>query len=439
MKTKTKESVDMSNKQYKDYREFLIEKKLTDKNKVHYYVNWVDQFTQFCGRKVKNVTWDNASSFIQTLAQKEYLKDWQVRQADDSVTIFINNYLKEIHNIDVNKYSKKFEIPVSSGKNSWDIIQNSIDKIIKLRRYSPKTGKTYRLWVNKFAEYLGYKSPSAVTPDDVKNFLTFLASKRRVAASTQNQAFNSLLFLFRHILVKDLKGLDNTLRAKTSKRLPVVLSVAELQNLLNNMSGTSKLIAEIIYGGGLRVNECLNLRVKDIDFEKSTIMVRAGKGDKDRVTLLAKSVKERLQTHLAKVKELHLQDLDNGYGRTQLPNALVRKYPKADRELIWQWLFPAGKIARDPATGFVGRYHVFDTTLRRKIKEAVQSAGIMKRVKVHTLRHCFATHLLENGCDIRMIQELLGHKSIETTMIYTHVIGDRFKGIASPLDNLEKA
>jgi integron integrase len=271
----------------------------------------------------------------------------------------------------------------------------------------------------------------------VKSFLTYLATRRRVAAGTQNQAFSALVFLCREVLRLPETDLDAGVRAKASQRLPAVLSTEETARLLEAMSGTARLMAEVTYGGGLRVMECCRLRVKDVDFENDLLFVREGKGGKDRSTLLAKSVKERLRAHLGKVKAIHERDLAAGAGAARLPDALERKYPQAGREWGWQFVFPAQNLSVDPRGGQVRRHHASDAMLQRAVKEAVAKAGIDKPVSVHTLRHSFATHLLLAGVDLRQIQELLGHSSVETTMIYTHVVKNLRAPATSPLDVLK--
>jgi integron integrase len=271
----------------------------------------------------------------------------------------------------------------------------------------------------------------------VKSFLTHLATRRRVSAGTQNQAFSALVFLCREVLRLPETDLDAGVRAKATSRLPAVLSTEETARLLEAMSGTARLMAEVTYGGGLRVMECCRLRVKDVDFENDLLFVRDGKGGKDRSTLLAKSVKGRLREHLARVRELHERDLAAGAGEARLPDALERKYPQAGREWGWQFVFPAQNLSVDPRGGKVRRHHASDAMLQRAVKEAVAKAGIDKPVSVHTLRHSFATHLLLAGVDLRQIQDLLGHASVETTMIYTHVVKNLRAPAMSPLDVLK--
>ena len=279
---------------------------------------------------------------------------------------------------------------------------------------------------------------------EIEQFLTALAVKRNVAASTQNQALAALLFLYKDVLECDPGWLDDVVRAKRPQRLPTVLTQPETEALLGALCGVSWIMALLLYGAGLRLKECLRLRVKDVDFTRNEIVVREGKGKKpalspvegDRVTMLPTAVKEPLAAHLARVRRLHDRDLQAGLGRVQLPNALARKYPNADREFGWQWVFPAGRICRDPRFGAPQRYHLHKSVPQRAIHEAARSVGLTKPVGPHTMRHSFATHLLEAGYDIRTVQELLGHRDVKTTMIYTHVLTRGGHGVQSPADRL---
>ncbi len=266
------------------------------------------------------------------------------------------------------------------------------------------------------------------------SFLTHLATRRQVSAGTQNQAFSALLFLCREVLRIPHLDLETGVRAKKKSRLPVVLSVEETGRLLEAMTGTTRLMAEVLYGGGLRVTECCRLRVKDLDFDNDLVFVREGKGGKDRSTLLAQSVKPELKQHLGRVQELHRKDLNAGVGEARLPGALARKYPNAGKEWGWQFVFPSKQLSVDPQGGKVRRHHISDAAIQSAVREAVKKADIVKPVSVHTLRHSFATHLLLNGVDIRQIQEYLGHANVETTMIYTHVVRDFRSSAVSPLD-----
>lgn len=275
-----------------------------------------------------------------------------------------------------------------------------------------------------------------MSADAVATFLTWLAVERRVSASTQNQALSALLFLYRQVLGRELEALPSVVRARTPERLPVVLSRAEVARVLVEMSGPTRLIAILLYGAGLRLQEGLALRVKDVDFDLAQVTVRQGKGQKDRRTPLPTSVVEPLRAHLVVVRSLHAQDLAAGHGRVQVPCALARKYPAAATSWGWQFVFPASRLCRDPRYGAPSRYHLHESVVQRAVAEAVRRAGLAKRVSCHTFRHSFATHLLEDGYDIRTVQVLLGHRDVSTTMIYTHVLSRGALGVRSPADRL---
>lgn len=307
---------------------------------------------------------------------------------------------------------------------------------IRVKHYSIRTEKSYSDWIKRFILFHGKKHPSLLGMDEVNQFLTHLAAQRDVAAATQNQALSAILFLYKEVLNQEMGWLEGYERAKRPARLPVVMSPGEVKSVLAHLDGTLWLMASLLYGAGLRLMECVRLRVKDIDLEYKQLVVRDGKGNKDRVTMLPESVIEPLRTHLEKVKILHEKDLREGCGEVYLPHALERKYPNACREWGWQYVFPAAGRSTDPRSGKVRRHHLDEKRLQRAMKAAVREAGVNKPASCHTLRHSFATHLLENGYDIRTVQELLGHKDVSTTMIYTHVLNKGGKGVRSPLDRL---
>ncbi|MBA4390899.1 MAG: integron integrase [Syntrophus sp. (in: bacteria)] len=307
-------------------------------------------------------------------------------------------------------------------------------RLIRLKHYSYSTERTYLDWAKRFFAYLAETKQSEPSQKDVKNFLSYLAIRQKVASSTQNQAFNALLFLFRDVLQKDFEDFGTAVRAKRGKKLPVVLSVDEVKLLFENLSGQGLLVAQLLYGSGLRLMECARLRVKDIDYNARKIIVREAKGDNDRATVLPGFVQDSLRLHLEGVKTLHEKDLSVGYGEVYLPGALDRKYPNAGKEWAWQYVFPAGKLSVDPRSNTIRRHHISNKLIQSTIKKAFRKAGIVKHATVHTLRHSFATHMLMNGVNIREVQELLGHKNVETTMIYTHVMRDMKNAPKSPLD-----
>ena len=290
-------------------------------------------------------------------------------------------------------------------------------------------------WIRRFILFHGKRHPRQMGIPEIEAFLTHLAIHENVAASTQNQALQAILFLYREVLGQEIAEPIQALRARKPKSLPTVLTPQETRALLSHLSGTYLLIAQLLYGAGLRLMECLRLRIQDLDFEYRTITVRDGKGEKDRITLLPDAVRDSLRHHLKQVQRLHRQDLANGYGAVYLPDALARKYPGAQQEWGWQWVFPSPRLSADPRAGVIRRHHLDPTSVQRAIRQAARAAGIARPVTPHTLRHSFATHLLENGYDIRIVQELLGHKDVRTTMIYTHVLQHGGRSVRSPLDD----
>ncbi len=307
---------------------------------------------------------------------------------------------------------------------------------LRAGHYSRRTEEAYVHWIRRFLLFHQRRHPVELTEEDVSAFLTHLAVAGNVAASTQNQALAAILFLYGKVLKKPLGRLEGVVRAKRPKRLPVVLTQAEVESLLRHMDGTPRLIATLLYGSGLRLMEALRLRVKDVDFERNEVTVRDGKGQKDRLTMLPGSIKPALAQHLESVRCQHEQDLARGFGRVYLPFALARKYPNAAAEWCWQYVFPARTISVDPRSGERRRHHLNESVVSRALRRAVRAAGITKHVTSHALRHSFATHLLESGHDIRTVQELLGHKDVSTTMIYTHVLNRGGRGVESPADKL---
>jgi integron integrase len=308
--------------------------------------------------------------------------------------------------------------------------------VLRTAHYSRRTERTYVYWVERFIVHHGQRDPGRMGADEIRSFLSHLAVHDRVTSSTQNQALCSLVFLYRRVLAREIGTLEGVDRAKVPKRLPVVLTRAEVRAVLEEISGTPGLVCRLLYGGGLRLTECLGLRVKDIDFGRNELFIRDGKGAKDRITVLPGSCREDLTRHLDRVRRLHEQDLTRGLGRAPLPFALAQKYPRADRDWGWQYVFPASSFYTDRDTGTRYRHHLHETVVQRAMADAVRRAGLVKPATPHTLRHSFATHLLDAGYDIRTIQELLGHNDVQTTMIYTHVLNRGGRGVRSPADGL---
>ena len=307
---------------------------------------------------------------------------------------------------------------------------------LRVRHYSLRTEESYLQWIKRFILFHGKRHPTEMGEQEITAFLTFLAVDKHVSPSTQNQALSALLFLYKQVLEQELDWMDDIVRAKRSERIPEVLSPDQVRQLINHLAGTHQLMARLLYGTGMRLMEVVRLRVRDVDFHYRQITVRSGKGNKDRVTVLPASLFEAMKAHLTRVKALHVKDLAEGGGSVYLPYALAQKYPSADREWGWQYVFPAPTRSRDPRSGAVRRHHVYEQNLQRAIKQAVVRLGFPGKVSTHTLRHSFATHLLEGGSDIRTVQELLGHADVKTTMIYTHVLRRGGRGIMSPLDRL---
>jgi len=319
-------------------------------------------------------------------------------------------------------------------RHSEKRLLDQVRDAIRLKHYSIRTEQAYVNWIKRYIFFHNLEHPRDMGIPEIEAFLTHLAVDKNVAASTQNQAFAALLFLYREVLKIDLEGPIDSIRAKKPQRLPTVMTREEVMAVITAMSGTFQLIAKLLYGSGLRLIECLRLRVKDIDFAQHQIIVRDGKGMKDRVTMLPDTLVEPLREHLQRVRMLHQQDLAEGYGAVYLPAALERKYPHANREWIWQYVFPAAKRSKDPRSDVIRRHHLGTSAIQNAVRKAAKLAGINKHVTPHTFRHSFATHLLEAGYDIRTVQELLGHKNVKTTMIYTHVLNKGPLAVRSPLD-----
>ena len=328
---------------------------------------------------------------------------------------------------------------IGNGKPSPTLhtpVQEGLHTALQSRHYSRRTEQAYGQWVARFLHFHQGRHPAEMAEPDINRFLTHLAVTEQVSASTQNQALAALLFLYRHVIGRDVGDLGAVIRARKPERLPVVMTREEVKTVLANLTGEKRLMVSLMYGAGLRLMECLRLRVQDIDFSRNEILVRDGKGAKDRITMLPQSLNAPLQDHLKKVKAIHEKDLTSGWGRVLLPDALDRKYPNAPKDWRWQWVFPQETRWKNTKTGEEGRHHVHETILQRTVKDAVRRAGVVKHAGCHTFRHSFATHLLETGYDIRTIQQLLGHKDVSTTMIYTHVLNKGGHGVKSPIDGL---
>lgn len=418
-----------------EFQQYLLSRKLVPEKNAPYYAYWVSRYLAF-SRRLENM--DKAEMlrrFLDDLHSRQHMEDWQVQQAREAVELYTARFLGE------NTSGKKTAGGTAASDTfDPDGVMAKMREAIRIKHYSYSTERTYLDWVKRFFEYTSTVQGGARrgTPEaaDIRDFLSYLALSRKVSASTQNQAFNALLFLFKSVLDVEIGDLHSTVRAKRGPKLPVVLTVEEVRQTFSFMEGTSLLMTQLLYGAGLRLMELFRLRVKDIDFGAGLILVRAAKGDKDRSTILPVGIREALRRHLHEVKALHERDLAAGFGEVHLPDALARKYPNAAKEWIWQYVFPSAKLSVDPRSGKVRRHHLSEKSIQNAVATAASKAGIAKHVTVHTLRHSFATHLLMNGVNIREIQELLGHKNVETTMIYTHVLRDMANAPTSPLDLL---
>jgi integron integrase len=403
-----------------DFQNYLLSHSLVPEKNVPFYANWVSKFLVFSNRNDDLAPDLKTKKFLNELKSQKNIADWQIRQAEDALRLYFHHFLHgNTSTLSPNLTQNK---PFDPSK-----ILVEMREAIRIKHYSYRTERSYLEWVERFIDYTSNVKKKDIQSDglesgDIKDFLSYLALKRRVSSSTQNQAFNALLFLFRDVLKIEPGDLSKTVRAKRGQKLPVVLSPEEVQLLFKQVKGLNLLILQLLYGSGLRLMELARLRVKDIDFGQNLIFVRG--------------VKAMLEKHLDEVKKLHDQDLQEGYGEAYLPDALERKYPNAGKEWGWQYVFPSSKLSVDPRSGKIRRHHLSEKTIQNTVKEAVRKAGIVKHASVHTLRHSFATHLLMNGVNIREIQNLLGHKHVETTMIYTHVVRDMVSVPKSPLDRL---
>ena len=405
------------------FRQYLLSERAVKTNYVPYYVKWVGDCYSFLEvADTIPLRADQETQFLSHMA-KSY-EDWQVKQADAALRLY-NFFLS----CQLKKPSTE-----SAGDSEWLSVEEKMRTAMRLRHLAYSTEKTYLLWLRSFRAFLKEKNPAQLMVTDLQDFLSHLAVEKNVSAATQNQALNALVFLYRNVLDKRIDNELNAVRASGRRRLPLVLTTKEIERIFEYLDGVPRLMAMLVYGCGLRLQECLRLRIKDIDFDRNMIIVRSGKGDKDRRTVLPESLRDDLVRHIEALKSVYEKDRKDNIGGVWLPDALERKYPNAGKEWAWFRLFPARTLSVDPYTSLVRRHHVHPASLQKAFHDALRKSGITKQASVHTLRHSFATHLLEKGYDIRTIQELLGHANLQTTMIYTHVASKNVLGVRSPLD-----
>jgi len=450
----------MSRLQLDEFGDYLLTRSMTDDRHAKFYVMWVRRFFHE-SKKMDPDSWEvQLQQYVNTLYDDPKVEDWQVEQAERAIRLYFHNFRSGdgIPGASSTRVTARDDGSVSSR----DLL-TAVRQSLRIQHYSYRTEQTYLDWIRRFLVYLGKMGTAGqsvteggrepgrprqadsgdvlpericVTQQSIKDYLAWLALQREVAASTQNQAFNALLFMARSSLKLELTELEKGVRAKTGRKLPVVLSPDEARRVLDAAEGTKLLIISLLYGSGLRLSELCRLRSKDIDFDNELVFVRCGKGKNDRTTLLPAAVIPQLREHLDKLRELHAQDVDAGWAEVYLPNSLARKYKNAATQFGWYWLFPSGKPSLDPRAGKMRRHHVSRSYVQRLVRDTVRKAGVEKQASPHVLRHSFATHLLLNGVDLREIQEYMGHKSVETTMIYTHVVKTMRNRARSPLDTL---
>ena len=408
------------------FKAFLLKNHSITLKVASYYMKWILGCYHFNNKEFGRPVEEGAiRSYLKHLASDH--EDWQVEQARKALNLYC--YF-------LDKSGKSVVSHSASANIEWQQAIDQMVKAMRLKHLSYRTEQTYLAWMRSFYSFLNGTSPWQLESRDVMSFLTHLAVERKVAKSTQNVAFNAILFFFRRVLDKDIGALWQAVRAKRKQRLPVVLTPEEVQQVFDQMRDIHLLMIRLIYAGGLRLNEAVRLRVKDLDFQRGCLILRAAKGDKDHETLFPESLQKNLREHLETIRPLYDGDRVAGVEGVHMPDALARKYPNASKEWGWFWVFPSKQLSVDPRSALVRRHHIHAQRLQRAVKKAAGAAGITKGVKIHTFRHSFATHLVKNGCDIRTVQDLLGHANLQTTMIYTHVVRHNKLGVRSPLERL---
>ncbi len=444
------------------FSDFLRARETIQEVNLPFYSHWALMYQRHTGEMPPGSSEQAKLNSFLAFLSKRYA-DWQVRQARHAVQLWIyfkrnsacthskpfapalapvptavvrSTYEPEPDPLEPVESQEANDMASSTPPAAAETLSVEASRLMRLKHLSYRTEKSYLAWIGRFLAFSSSTDPRALTEEHLKHYLSYLAVERKVAAATQKQAFNALLFLYRKVLGKEILGLETVIPSHRPRRLPVVLTKEEIRDVFRHLSGVYRLIAAVIYGGGLRLEECLSLRVKDVDFARGCLVIRAGKGNKDRETVLPERLAGELQRHLLRVRTLYERDRRRGLAGVWMPEALSRKYGAADKDWAWFWLFPSSKLSIDPASGVVRRYHLYPSTLQKAFQRAVSRSGLAKRATVHTLRHSFATHLVEKGYDIRTIQELLGHADVSTTMIYTHVATRNKLGVASPMDSL---
>lgn len=445
------------------YIKFITDKGVKESVRRWYVIRIEQYIKMFPEKRLKNHRPENVTDFFYTQSKSNRIADWQFRQIVDAIQnlfemikinwfsdfdwdywISCSKTISETHASIARELPAKETIDKLSNKKYSNLSQvrlkhkNILKQLlieIRARNYSIRTEQTYEAWVSRFIGYCDNQDPLKLGDNDVVSFLQHLAVRRNVTSSTQNQALNSLVFFYKYVAKKPIGDLGDFLRASRPRKLPVVLTKNEIMDLFDKMTGKQHLMASLLYGTGMRLMDCLRLRIQDIDFGYKQIVIRNGKGKKDRVVPLPMKLEIALKEHLEMVLEIHKKDLNQGLGEVYLPDALSRKYKNAAKEWRWQYVFPSSRFSTDPRTGKIRRHHIHETNLQKAVKKAAERAGIVKKVNCHALRHSFATHLLENGYDIRTVQDLLGHADVSTTMIYTHVLNQGGRGVISPLDS----
>jgi len=425
-----------------EFEIFITEEGITSKYS-KFYIMWAKRYVRYNNNEIPaDITKSDIESFKTYLTADSTIPAWQLEQAFKAVFLFIKFLGNRTVHFSLrdkarhNKISFRDKVSHKDAGISKEVKEliGRVRNEIRYLHYSIRTEQNYIQWITRFLVFCKRKDVHGLAAPEIKEYLEYLAVKRGVSASTQNQALNAIVFLFKNVLKKEPGDIGEFTRARNPVRLPVVLSKNEITRLLKNLPGTYALMAGLLYGCGLRVMECVRLRVKDIDFEQSQIIVREGKGQKDRITMLPDRYMDALNKQLQSVREIHRDDLKRGFGEVYIWPSLERKNKLIAKEWIWQYVFPSTKLSVDPRSGRTRRHHIHESVLQRNIKKASSDAGINKRVTCHTLRHSFATHLIENGYDIRTVQELLGHSDVSTTMIYTHVLNKPGLAVRSPVD-----